>query len=78
MLDDEMFHIAIVDMTGYDCNVWDLCHKLKEKRIPTLIISSGNSKIKRKCYDHGACSVFYKPVAIKELTDCIKGLVLKK
>lgn len=68
--------LALVDLAGFDHQIWDRCDRLKEAQIPFLIISAGQpNTVQQDSVTHGARAVLMKPLASKDLLGMIRGLL---
>ena len=60
--------LVLVDIAGFDRNIWNLCERLRNEQIPFLVISPRQSAaIQQESLAHGAQSMLVKPLVIKEL-----------
>lgn len=67
---------ALVDISGFDAQIWTRCERLRADRIPFLVVSSQQSAaIQQAGLAHGARSVIVKPLVIKELIGVVKSLL---
>ena len=67
---------ALVDITGFDAQIWERCARLHVRDIPLLVISAKQSDVVRRMgYAHGAQSVMEKPLMMQELADTIHGFM---
>jgi DNA-binding response OmpR family regulator len=74
----ETIDLALVDIAGFDQNIWTRCDHLRETQIPFLVISGpGINRIQEASARHGARGTLFKPVAMAELLGMIKGLLDK-
>ncbi|MCL1470487.1 response regulator [Argonema antarcticum] len=68
--------LVLVDISGFDRQIWDLCEKLRDDQIPFLVISPKQSAaIQQESIAHGARSMVVKPLAIREFLGMIRGLM---
>lgn len=75
MLEQSEYSLALVDITGFDKNIWNFCEKLREKTIPFIVVSPKQiTSIREQSYEHGAISVLVKPLVINELLALIKKI----
>src|SRR5215475_10778449 len=59
---------ALVDIAGFDSQIWQRCEQLRAAKIPFLVVSPQQSAaIQQAGLSHGARSVMVKPLVIKEL-----------
>jgi len=77
VLDDHQnIRFALVDITGFDQNVWERCVRLHSLDIPLLVISPKQSLAVRKMgFSHGARTILEKPLVMRELADTIHGFM---
>ena len=67
---------ALVDIAGFDAQVWQRCELLRAAKIPFLVISPRQSvAIQQASLSHGARGVMIKPLVIKELVTLIQGVL---
>lgn len=68
--------VALIDLSGFDEHIWERCEKLREAKIPFLVISPRRSLIVQKdSLRHGASGVLVKPISFKELGEHIRTLL---
>jgi DNA-binding response OmpR family regulator len=69
-------HGALVDISGFDSQIWRRCEQLRTAKIPFLVVSSQQSAaLQQVGLSHGAKSVMVKPLVIKELLGVIKSIL---
>jgi DNA-binding response OmpR family regulator len=69
-------HGALVDIAGYDTQIWSRCEQLRAAKIPFLVVSPQQSAaIQQAGLAHGARSVMVKPLIVKELIGVIKSIL---
>ena len=69
-------HGALVDIAGFDAAIWTRCEQLRAAKIPFLVVSPHQSAaIQQAGLEHGARSVMFKPLVIKELIGVIKSIL---
>ncbi len=67
---------ALVDITGFDAEIWVRCEQLRAAKIPFLVVSPRQSAaIQQASLSHGAKGVMVKPLAIKELMGVIQSIL---
>jgi DNA-binding response OmpR family regulator len=67
---------ALVDIAGFDSQIWQRCEQLRAAKIPFLVVSPQQSAaIQQAGLSHGARSVMVKPLVIKELIGVIKSIL---
>jgi CheY-like chemotaxis protein len=68
--------LALVDVAGFDQQVWGRCDHLRRRKIPFLVISPGQfASVQETSLAHGAHGVLVKPLATKELSALIQALL---
>ena len=68
--------LALVDIAGFDHQIWARCERLRDRDIPLLVLSARHSlAIHRESLAHGARGVLVKPLATRELLGLIRGLM---
>jgi DNA-binding response OmpR family regulator len=68
--------LALVDITGFDRNIWERCEGLRHHKIPFLVISPKQSAaLQQVSLTHGAHGVLIKPLIVKELLGFIRSLL---
>jgi DNA-binding response OmpR family regulator len=61
-------NLSIIDMSGLDDSIWERCDRMREAKLPFIIIAPQRSPtIQRDSMKHGASGLLVKPLAIKEL-----------
>lgn len=74
----EHIDLALVDVAGFDQEVWSRCDRLREGAVPFVVISGrGLAGIESAGARHGASGTLTKPLAAKELLGLIQGLLRK-
>lgn len=72
------FDGALVDIAGYDSQIWQRCEQLRAAKVPFLVVSPQQSAaIQQAGLAHGARSVIVKPLVIKELIAVIKSILVE-
>ena len=67
---------ALVDITGFDAEIWARCEQLRTAKIPFLVVSPRQSAaIQQASFSHGAKGVMVKPLVVKELIGVIQSLL---
>lgn len=67
---------ALVDIAGFDGQIWQRCELLRAAKIPFLVISPRHSAaIQQASLTHGARGVMVKPLVVKELVTLIHGVL---
>lgn len=69
-------NLVLIDIAGFDHNIWNLCERLRDEQIPFLVISPRQSAaIQQESLAHGARSMLVKPLVLKELLRFIRSLL---
>jgi DNA-binding response OmpR family regulator len=69
--------LSIIDIDGYDPDIWDISQQFAERSIPILIVTSADAdRVQAEGGDYGIGSVLSKPLDGAELTTTI-NLLLK-
>lgn len=73
---EEEFQLALVDISGFDQDIWKRCECLRKRDIPLLIISPRmNPALRQESLDHGASEILVKPLIAKELITLIRNFL---
>ncbi len=76
LIEQKIFCAALIDISGFDAQIWTRCRQLQEKNVPFIIISSKQSMaIHEMSLGHGARSVLVKPLVIRELLTILRSLL---
>lgn len=68
--------LVLIDISGFDSSIWQLCQRLRGLNISFLIVSPHQSaSIAQTSLSYGARSMLIKPLAIKELLGLIRSLL---
>lgn len=68
--------LVLVDISGFDSSIWQLCQRLRGLNISFLIVSPRQSaSIAQTSLSYGARSMLVKPLVIKELLGLIRSLL---
>ncbi len=68
--------VALVDITGFDQNIWTFCETLHSKEVPFLVISPRySSALQQESIARGARGMLVKPLATRELLALIKIMI---
>ena len=75
-LSDNEVKLVLLDISGFDRSIWNLCEQLQGEQIPFLIISPKQSAaIQQESLAHGARSMLVKPLIVKQLLGLIQSLL---
>jgi CheY-like chemotaxis protein len=67
---------AVIDLSGFDQAIWERCDRLKEAKIPFIVVAPQRSpSIQRDSMAHGASGLLVKPVAIKDMVEHVHTIV---
>lgn len=68
--------LVLLDISGFDRRIWDCCERLREQKIPFMVLSPRQSAaIQQESLAHGARSMLVKPLMVKELLNLIRSLL---
>lgn len=71
-------NLVLLDVSGFDPNIWFRCEQLKTRGIPFLIISAKSkyiTAIETESLARGASSMLVKPLVVKQLLHLIRSLL---
>lgn len=69
---------ALIDIAGFDANIWSRCEQLRAGKIPFLVISPRQSvAVQQASFSHGAKGVMVKPLIVKELIGVIQSILVE-
>jgi len=69
---------ALVDIAGFDAEIWKRCERLRAAKVPFLVISPQQSAaIQQASLSYGARGVMIKPLIVKELIRVIESLLME-
>lgn len=67
---------SLIDIAGFDGQIWTRCEHLRAAKIPFLIFSPKQSTaIQQASLSHGARGVMVKPLIVKELITVIRSIL---
>ena len=79
LLNNRPIALALIDIPGFDRGIWERCERLRDARIPFLVICSPQQTgIEADSYRHGAQNTLTKPLLQRQLLGMIKGLLSKE
>ncbi len=68
--------LALINLSGFDRRIWDLCERVRTKGMPLLVISPKQSvAIELESRAHGAQGVLTKPLVVRELLALLHRLL---
>jgi DNA-binding response OmpR family regulator len=69
---EEDIKLAMLDLTGFDENIWERCDKLHEAKIPYIVITPQRSPVvQRESMKRGVSGLLVKPLGVRELIEHI-------
>ncbi|MGV0024604.1 response regulator transcription factor [Phormidesmis priestleyi] len=69
-------NLALIDISGFDSSIWEVCQQLCEQEIPFLVISARHhAAIQQASIAHGALGLLNKPIALREFLQLIRELL---
>jgi DNA-binding response OmpR family regulator len=69
---------ALIDIAGFDAQIWSRCEQLRAGKIPFLVISPRQSvAVQQASFSHGARGVMVKPLIVKELIGVIQSILVE-
>ena len=72
------FSGALIDIAGFDAQIWMRCEQLRADKIPFLVISPRQSvAVQQASFSHGAKGVVVKPLIVKELIAIIQSILIE-
>lgn len=67
---------GLIDIAGFDTEIWTRCEHLRTAKIPFLIVSPRQSAVIQQVgLSHGAKGVMVKPLVVKELIRVIQSIL---
>jgi len=68
--------LALVDISGFDASIWGLCQRLREQKVPFLVISPHQqAAVQQASIAHGALGLLRKPLIMREFLQLIQNLL---
>jgi DNA-binding response OmpR family regulator len=68
--------LALIDISGFDAGVWGFCQRLRQQKIPFLVISpQQQAAIQQASALSGAIRCLTKPLIMKELLQLVWNLL---
>lgn len=76
VISSQPIQLVIIDISGFDRNIWVGCEKLRQNNIPFLVISPRQSAaIQQESLSHGASIILVKPLILREFLGIIHSLI---
>ncbi|HCE56242.1 MAG TPA: response regulator [Prolixibacteraceae bacterium] len=73
---NDFFDIVLMDVTGFDADIWERCKKIHQLNIPLLILSAKPSAaLQQHGMKYGARGIVSKPVILKDFVNLIYSLI---
>lgn len=67
--------VGVVDISGFGPEIWRVCERLRERRVPFVVLSTSRELRRgQQSLSHGASGILQKPVAKSALLDLIRTL----
>jgi DNA-binding response OmpR family regulator len=67
---------ALVDIAGFNAEIWQRCEHLRAAKVPFLVVSPQQSAaVQKASLSHGARGVMIKPLVVKELIGIVQNLL---
>lgn len=74
----EAIDIALVDVSGFDNNIWQRCEQLRDRQINFVTLSPTQSAaLQKESLKHGAEEMLVKPLVVQELVNIISNMLEK-
>lgn len=68
--------LVLLDISGFDRQIWSLCQRLQEKAIPFVAIASRHQAgLQQMCLARGALGLLVKPLVPQNLLNLIRNLL---
>ncbi len=75
-LQDEDLGVALLDISGFDNNIWSYCQELRSRDIPFVLISATRTdKLDATSIKEGARGVLIKPLSPKQLLTLVQTIL---
>jgi DNA-binding response OmpR family regulator len=72
----EVISGGLIDIAGFDAEIWTRCERLRTAKIPFVIFSPQQSAaVQQAGLSHGARGVMVKPLVVKELIGVIQSIL---
>lgn len=76
LAENNSFDIVLMDVTGFDADIWERCKKIHQFNIPLLILSAKPSAaLQQHGMRYGARGIVSKPVILKDFVNLIYSLI---
>lgn len=72
----EKINLVLMDISGFNRNIWESCERLRILEIPFLVLSPHHHHaVEKQSMVYGANGFLVKPLVVKELLLLIKSLI---
>ncbi|WP_321421975.1 response regulator [uncultured Methanobacterium sp.] len=72
----ENINLVLIDISGFNRNIWESCERLRILEIPFLVLSPHHHQaVEKQSMVYGANGFLVKPLVVKELLLLIKSLI---
>lgn len=76
---DSEFDLALLDISGFDAGIWQICELLRTLKIRLLLISARQSQsLQSEGMRHGVSGILIKPLIMRELSGLINGMLVNE
>lgn len=76
MQEKETIALVLLDISGFDYDVWERCEELGKARAPCIVIAPQRSpEAQRETVAHGARGLLVKPIDFNDLMEHIHGVL---
>jgi DNA-binding response OmpR family regulator len=73
---NDLFNIVLMDITGFDAEIWERCKKIHQLNLPLLILSAKPSAaLQQHGMRYGAKGIVTKPVILNDFVKLIYSLI---
>ncbi|KAI9132287.1 response regulator [Acaryochloris sp. CCMEE 5410] len=68
--------LALIDISGFDPQIWTHCRRLRQRQIPFIILSARRSTgLENESFAHGAHGVLIKPLVQEVLLNLLHSFL---
>ena len=68
--------LVLLDISGFDRQIWSLCQRLQEQAIPFVAIAAPHQAgMQQACLARGALGLLIKPLVVQNLLQLIRNLL---
>ncbi len=76
MQEKEKIALVLLDISGFDHDVWQRCEELSKAKTPCIVIAPQRSPaMQRETMEHGARGLLVKPIEFNDLMEHIHGVL---